>query len=292
MTLTNILRTAGIALTLSLTLTACGPGTDSKTASTDPSANQTETGTRSPDPASSPAPQAPSASPSPNGQQTSPAPSPEAAQKSKYRINSNYDVVPVDAGGEKKVVLLTFDDGPKEKAMLESMLGTLDKHKAKAIFFMNGTRIKQHPELAKLIHDRGQALGNHSWDHVDLKKENPDNLDHQIGDVVKILEETTGSKPRFFRPPYGSGNDAVKAKAKAHQLIYMTWSNGSMDWEMSAEKNDPDKIVASVLEQLHPGSNILMHELPWTADALDKLLTELEKKGYTFVDPAQITAES
>jgi peptidoglycan/xylan/chitin deacetylase (PgdA/CDA1 family) len=42
------------------------------------------------------------------------------------------------------------------------------------------------------------------------------------------------------------------------------------------------------MKQLHPGSNILMHELPWTAEALDRLLTQLEEKGYSFVDPAQI----
>jgi peptidoglycan/xylan/chitin deacetylase (PgdA/CDA1 family) len=31
-----------------------------------------------------------------------------------------------------------------------------------------------------------------------------------------------------------------------------------------------------------------MHELPWTASALDKLLTQLEEKGYEFVDPRSI----
>jgi len=39
---------------------------------------------------------------------------------------------------------------------------------------------------------------------------------------------------------------------------------------------------------LHSGSNILMHELPWTVEALDKLLTTLEGKGYSFVDPRSI----
>ena len=67
----------------------------------------------------------------------------------------------------------------------------------------------------------------------------------------------------------------------------MTWSNGSLDWE-SESKNKPDTVVSNVLEQLHPGSNILMHELPWTVEALDTLLTKLEAKGYGFVDPRQI----
>ena len=54
--------------------------------------------------------------------------------------------------------------------MISQMIDTLDKHDAKAIFFVNGYRAKEHPELLKLIHDRGQIIGNHSWDHIDLKK--------------------------------------------------------------------------------------------------------------------------
>jgi peptidoglycan/xylan/chitin deacetylase (PgdA/CDA1 family) len=67
----------------------------------------------------------------------------------------------------------------------------------------------------------------------------------------------------------------------------MTWSNGSLDWE-SKNKNKPEAVVSNVLEQLHPGSNILMHEHPWTVEALDTLLTKLEAKGYGFVDPQLI----
>ncbi|MBP1155228.1 hypothetical protein ACVLD2_000864 [Paenibacillus sp. PvR052] len=72
----------------------------------------------------------------------------------------------------------------------------------------------------------------------------------------------------------------------------MTWSNGSKDWEMTVKNNSPDQVVANVLEQLRPGSNILMHELPWTAEALDTLLTRLEEVGYGFVDPEIIQVKS
>ncbi|GAE04640.1 peptidoglycan N-acetylglucosamine deacetylase [Paenibacillus sp. JCM 10914] len=73
-------------------------------------------------------------------------------------------------------------------------------------------------------------------------------------------------------------------------MLFMTWSNGSLDWE-SKNKNKPDAVVNNVLEQLHPGSNILMHELPWTVEALDSLLTKLDSEGYGFVDPNLIETE-
>ncbi|CAM4278457.1 polysaccharide deacetylase family protein [Paenibacillus sp. MB22_1] len=210
-----------------------------------------------------------------------------AAPPLMYHINKAYNVVPNDETVDKKVVLLTFDDGPKEKEMIDGLIDTLDKHQAKAIFFVNGYRVKAHPELLQLIHDRGQIIGNHSWDHIDLKKESAANMRKQIEDVQNIVKETVGEAPRFFRPPFGSGNKTTHQIADDNDLIYMTWSNGSLDWD-SKNRNKPEAVIANVLEQLHAGSNILMHELPWTVEALDELLTQLEQKGYSFVDPRSI----
>ncbi|MFD1176324.1 polysaccharide deacetylase family protein [Paenibacillus puldeungensis] len=211
----------------------------------------------------------------------------EAEVKPLYHLNKAYNVVPNDKETNKKVVLLTFDDGPKEKEMIDGLIDTLDKHGAKAIFFVNGYRVKEHPELLKLIYDRGQIIGNHSWDHIDLKKQSAAKMRKQIEDVQKIVKDTTGEAPKFFRPPFGSGNDTTHQIAKDNELTYTTWSNGSLDWDKKS-KNKPEAVIQNVLDQLHPGSNILMHELPWTVKALDDLLTKLEAKGYSFVDPLTI----
>lgn len=208
-----------------------------------------------------------------------------------YHMNENYYIKPNDENGEKKVVLLTFDDGPKEAEMINGLIDTLDKHNAKAIFFVNGYRVKSHPELLKLIYEREQIIGNHAWDHEDLKKMSASEAAKQVTDVQHIVKETIGVEPEFFRPPFGSGNDALKETVKQNGMLYMTWSNGSLDWDKSTQ-NKPDKVVQNVLDQLNPGSNILMHELPWTVEALDDLLTKLENKGYSFVDPRSIELEA
>ncbi|MGO4349157.1 polysaccharide deacetylase family protein [Paenibacillus sp. MCAF9] len=224
---------------------------------------------------------------------TSEEPTPTASSEQEtgitalYRMSEAYRFVPIEENTSSKVVLLTFDDGPKDETVLTSMLDTLDKHKAKAIFFVNGYRVKKNPNLLKLIDERGQTIGNHSWDHNDLKKEAKEVVEQQIGDVQTDVEALIDKKPLFFRPPYGSGGDTVKEIAKNHGMLYMTWSNGSLDWDKTA-KNKPEVVIKNVLEQLHPGANILMHELQWTADALDELLTSLENKGYGFIDPATI----
>ncbi|RKP57086.1 polysaccharide deacetylase family protein [Cohnella endophytica] len=208
-----------------------------------------------------------------------------------YKMNKNYFIVPIDkTKTDNKIVLLTFDDGPKAPETLDPLLDTLDKHNAKAIFFVNGYRVKAHPELLKEIDDRGQVIGNHSWDHIELGKEKAPKIEKQIADVQTIIEELTGKTPIFFRPPHASANEDVHRIAKEKGLLYMTWSNGSLDWDMKniPEAKRPQAIIDNVMKQLHPGSNILMHELPWTAKTLDNLLTQLEQKGYSFVDPNAI----
>src|SRR5690625_2416296 len=204
--------------------------------------------------------------------------------KIEYRMNSIYDIVPIDEATNRDVVLLTFDDGPKDEQMVQEMLDILDQHQAKAIFFVNGYRVKQNPELLKLIDERGHPIGNHSWDHIVLRDLGEEEVDQQIGDVQNIVEELTGKRPLFFRPPNGAGSDIVRAKVAAEEMLFMTWSNGSLDWEY----DDPDAVIEQVMEQLRPGSNILMHELPWTIEALDELLTKISEEGYDFVDPLSI----
>ncbi|OZB94835.1 polysaccharide deacetylase family protein [Paenibacillus sp. XY044] len=214
------------------------------------------------------------------------------AVKVQYHMNSAYNIVPNAEGIHQKVVLLTFDDGPKKAEMINGLIDTLDKHHAKAIFFVNGYRVKQHPELLKLIADRGQTIGNHSWDHIILKNKPEAEVRKQIEDTQQIVKATIGKAPVFFRPPNGAGGDIGKKIAKENGLLYMTWSNGSLDWTMSSKgSGNADKVVANVLDQLHSGSNILMHELPWTVEALDTLLTKLESKGYSFVDPESIDTQ-
>lgn len=213
---------------------------------------------------------------------------PEEQQvKKQYKMNDVYRFVPINEDSPKKAVLLTFDDGPKDKEVITDMLDTLDKHEAKAIFFVNGYRVKQHPELLKLIYERGQTIGNHSWDHINLKNEDEATVEEQIDQLQTEIESLIGIKPKFFRPPYGSGGDKVKEIVKNHGMLYMTWSNGSLDWDAST-KNKPDAVISNVMEQLHPGANILMHELQWTADALDELLAKLEAEGYSFINPEAI----
>ena len=152
----NTPKWLGLTAAVSIMLTGCGsnPPTGGETPPASPAASPVQQTTVDPTPSPS----------------TSPLPSPEA-KKIMYRMSDKtYRFSPVDKDAPDKAVLLSFDDGPKKKEELTSLLDTLDKHKAKAIFFVNGYRVKENPSLLKLIDQRGQTIGNHSWDHIDLHK--------------------------------------------------------------------------------------------------------------------------
>ncbi|MCP1421733.1 peptidoglycan/xylan/chitin deacetylase (PgdA/CDA1 family) [Paenibacillus xylanexedens] len=294
-------HTAALIIAASLLLSACGTEEEKTSDNSTPAGESTTTvqeeqGNSNPTETGEPGTGVPESS---TEDSTATEEEPESSEKvsteekveKTYHMNENYYIKPNDEASPHKVVLLTFDDGPKEEKMITSLIDTLDKHNAKAIFFVNGYRVKSHPELLKLIHERGQIVGNHAWDHEDLKKMSNAEAAKQVTDVQKIVKDTIGDEPQFFRPPFGSGNDALKAAVKKNGMLYMTWSNGSLDWDKST-KDNPEKVIQNVLDQLNPGSNILMHELPWTVEALDELLTKLEKKGYSFVDPRAIELEA
>ena len=58
---------------------------------------------------------------------------------------------------ERKVVYLTFDDGPTP-VVTEKILTLLEDYQAKATFFCIGKNIEQHPELFKLVKVKGHQV--------------------------------------------------------------------------------------------------------------------------------------
>src|SRR5271165_1870712 len=62
---------------------------------------------------------------------------------------------------------LTFDDGPNP-SITPRLLDLLDRHNAKATFFVIGKYVRECPDLAKEIYARGHVLGNHTDTHPNL----------------------------------------------------------------------------------------------------------------------------
>lgn len=203
-----------------------------------------------------------------------------------YHINKYFDLVPNSDTSNKKVVLMTIDDGPTKRA--PEIMRILESHNIKAIFFINGIHNKDAPGVIKEIYDRGFTLGNHGWSHDNLRNEkNNDTIIKEIDSNSDLIKKITGTAPKFFRPPYGMSNSYVRDFVQKENMIFMNWSGAVKDWEKSARE---EKVfISNVMDTLHSGEIILMHEHPWTVEYLDALLVAIKNEGYIFIDPSQVT---
>lgn len=205
----------------------------------------------------------------------------------KYYVNQkNYLIQPLDENADKNVVLLTFDDAPQGK-FTKKILDILDKHQAKAIFFINGHYAVKDKELLKEIYDRGHLIGNHTWWHENLKSLDLEKTKSEINDVNLLIEEVTGENPKYFRPPFGVMSQYAADIIEEEKMQKMNWSLGSLDWQYTKPEQS-QQVIDQVINNITPGANILMHDKEVTSLALDEILTILKEKGYSFVLPTEV----
>jgi peptidoglycan/xylan/chitin deacetylase (PgdA/CDA1 family) len=206
----------------------------------------------------------------------------------KYKIINRSIVVPLDILNKKKIILLTVDDGPSKRTL--EIIDILKKHNAFAIFFINGMNDKNNQGTIEQINKEGFTVGNHTWSHLNLKKEKDVNIiDNEIIKNGELINKNTGSFPRFFRAPYGESTPSIRKFVKDNGMIFMDWSGSALDWNKASREKDV--FVSNVINNLHSGSIILIHEHPWSVANLDALLTKIESEGYTYVNPNNIIQE-
>ncbi|HYF93908.1 MAG TPA: polysaccharide deacetylase family protein [Symbiobacteriaceae bacterium] len=189
------------------------------------------------------------------------------------------------AAKAKKVALLTFDDGPSDTGSTVSILETLARENVKAMFFITGYGAK-HRDLVERIHREGHVLGPHTQTHANLAQLSVAGIKEELGPVVKVIEEVTGQKPKWLRPPFGAYNESViKVAKQEYGMDILNWTDGSLDWEVNQEGyKDPKVVVKDTMEQLYPGAVVLMHDtLRHTAEALPEIIHLMKAEGYEFV---------
>lgn len=219
-----------------------------------------------------------------------PANSREALEEIALPISSFFDVIESSyllekdaelyqtyfAQKNKKVVALTFDDGPNPSTTTQA-LDTLAKYNVKATFFILGKNIAGNEDLLKRMKSEGHVVGNHSWDHPVLSKLSLEDAKKQITDTEDSLTKVLGSSSKLMRPPYGSITDDIR---NSLDLSFIMWNVDSLDWKSKNES----AILTEIQHQVRNGSIVLMHDIHGaTVNALPKIIEYLKEEGYTFV---------
>lgn len=182
----------------------------------------------------------------------------------------------------KKEVYLTFDNG-YENGYTAKILDTLKKHNAPATFFVTGHYLQSAPDLVKRMVKEGHIIGNHSWNHPDMTTMTEGAIRSELQRVKDETERLTGQKTmNYLRPPRGIFNERTMQVARDEGYYHIFWSLAYKDWVVSEQKGAA-YAHDEIMRQIHPGAILLIHTISKdNADALDSVLTDLTKQGYTF----------
>lgn len=184
------------------------------------------------------------------------------------------------AGGGRKYVALTFDDGPGPDT--PAVLAELKKAGVPATFFVIGANVKENPEVFNQVVAAGHEVGVHTWNHKDMTtldaKAQKAEIESTAGEILAV----GGVASRLFRAPYGSVNPAVLTQAEDAKLLSVLWDVDTVDWTGPGT----DQIVQNAVSNAQPGSIILMHDgggdRATTVAAIPKIVKELRAKGFEF----------
>lgn len=182
---------------------------------------------------------------------------------------------------EKKVIALTFDDGPWPSST-DKVLDILKKNNIKGTFFVVGQNVKNYPDLTKRVVTDGHTIANHTWHHW-YHHMNPQVAAYEVANTTDIIYQTTGVKTSLFRPPGGNMRNGVAAYAKSNKYAVIMWSSDSMDYS----RPGVPRLINNIFREAKPGGIVLMHDgggdRSHTVKALPEIISKFRKQGYEFV---------
>ena len=187
---------------------------------------------------------------------------------------------------DQKKVALTFEAAWGNEDT-QKILDILKEKNVHATFFMTGGWVKNYPEDVKAILAAGHDLGNHSENHKNMSQLSSDEQKQELLSVHERVRQLTGYEMFLFRPPYGDYDDSVVLTARECGYYPIQWDVDSLDWK----DYGTDAILDRVLNHSHlgNGSIILCHNgAKYTAQALERLITGLQEKGYRIVPVSEL----
>ena len=173
----------------------------------------------------------------------------------------------------------------------EGGVEVLARHGVQATFFVVGKRVEEHPELTRDLFRRGHELGNHSWSHQRLLFRSPAFVRREIERTDRLLHRLGYHEPTAFRAPFGRKLITLPAVLGSMNKRHVLFDVVPADWE----RPPVDAIVDRVLEDVRPGSIILLHDgggdRTLTVQATDELIGKLKRMGYRFATVSQLLGE-
>ncbi len=177
---------------------------------------------------------------------------------------------------ERKVVYLTFDDGPIPE-VTPWVLDLLDSYGIKATFFLVGDNVRRNPQLFEEIKKRGHSYGNHTMHHLQGFKVRSIKYMRDLTEADRII------KSPLFRPPHGLIRWSQARSIKKHYNIIM-YDLVTRDY---SKRLSPQDVLGNVRKYTRNGSIIVFHDSLKAEKnlraALPAAIEWLKSEGYEFL---------
>lgn len=210
-------------------------------------------------------------------------------------------------------VYLTFDTGNMSQA--ETIARILNAHAVRATFFLANEKTYRgdhalDPSWQAYWRARvaeGHSFGNHTWDHVYLKRDlneretlaagdngeqrlTADGLCRELNRVDERFQELTGARlAGLWRAPGGrTTRQTIRWAASCGYPLHVHWNDaGFIGDELPSDTYPNDALLERALKNIRPGTVVMMHLGIWSrkqplAPILDPLITGLKARGYCF----------
>lgn len=193
---------------------------------------------------------------------------------------SEKGVLPRKIDKNKKMVALTYDDGPS--IYTPRILKTLKENNSVATFFVVGNRVPMYSDTVKKAYGMGCEIGNHTYEHKILTRADAAGIRNQVSRTNVAVKKITGTAPIVMRPPGGAVNNMVKSQSGMPMIL---WSIDTLDWRT----RNAASTKTAVLDHVKDGDIVLMHDLyEATANASTTIIPTLVERGYQLVTVSEL----
>ncbi len=212
--------------------------------------------------------------------------------------SSGLTVTKCNASTSKKVIALTFDDGPWPTTT-DQILDILAENDAKATFFTIGKQIASRTSSVKRMKEAGHQICTHTYDHasgsgrgVNITYMSASEQKKEVKKGYAAIKAVTGEDAStVVRLPGGNVNEDTYSNLSNLISAEINWNVDTEDWSRPGVDAIYNRIVNA-----SSGNIILMHDgggdRSQTVAALKKALPVLKGKGYSFVTIDELLKEN
>jgi len=155
---------------------------------------------------------------------------------------------------KRKVIYLTFDDGPSKYT--NELLDLLKKYDIKATFFCVANFAKDHEDIIRRMKNEGHLIALHSLKHKNAMLQGPLETKRDLETSLDIMN-SFGIDIKYYRPPWGDSNLCLLRYLREKGISLILWDVMAEDWEAGSTKN---MIQTKLLTRTKPGDIICLHD--------------------------------